>query len=101
MRIGVPRESKTMEFRVGLVPDAVRSLCRAGHELLVETGAGLGSGFQDAEFAQAGAKLVSREETWSRPDLIVKVKEPQPDELPFLRRGQVLFTYLHLAANPA
>jgi alanine dehydrogenase len=100
MRIGVPRESKTMEFRVGLVPDAVRSLCRAGHELLVEQGAGLGSGFQDAEFAQAGAKLVSREEAWSRPDLIVKVKEPQPDELPFLRRGQVLFTYLHLAANP-
>jgi alanine dehydrogenase len=100
MRIGVPRESKTMEFRVGLVPDAVRSLCRAGHELLVEPGAGLGSGFQDAEFAQAGAKLVSREETWSRPDLIVKVKEPQPDEIPFLRRGQVLFTYLHLAANP-
>ena len=100
MRIGVPRESKTMEFRVGLVPDAVRSLCRAGHELLVEQGAGLGSGFADAEFAQAGAKIVAREEAWSRPDLIVKVKEPQPDELPLLRRGQVLFTYLHLAANP-
>jgi alanine dehydrogenase len=101
MRIGVPRESKTMEFRVGLVPDAVRSLCRHGHELLVEKGAGLGSGFSDSEFASAGAKIVTREETWKSPELIVKVKEPQPDEIPYLRRGQVLFTYLHLAANPA
>ncbi len=100
MRIGVPRESKTMEFRVGLVPDAVRSLCRAGHQLLVERGAGLGSGFPDASFAEAGATLSSREEAWSQPELIVKVKEPQPDEIGFLRRGQVLFTYLHLAANP-
>jgi alanine dehydrogenase len=100
MRIGVPRESKTMEFRVGLVPDAVRSLCRAGHRVLVERGAGLGSGFTDASFAEAGASLCSREEAWSQPELIVKVKEPQPDEIGFLRRGQVLFTYLHLAANP-
>jgi alanine dehydrogenase len=99
MRIGVPRETKTMEFRVGLVPDAVRSLCRAGHQVLVERGAGLGSGFSDASFAEAGAALVSREESWSQPELIVKVKEPQPEEIAWLRRGQVLFTYLHLAAN--
>ena len=100
MRIGVPRESKTMEYRVGIVPDAVRVLCRMGHAVLIERGAGLGSGFEDASFAAAGASLVSREEAWSQPDLIVKVKEPQPDEIGFLRRGQVLFTYLHLAANP-
>jgi alanine dehydrogenase len=101
MRIGVPRETKTMEFRVGLVPDAVRSLCSVGHEVLVERGAGQGSGFPDESFRAAGASLVAREEAWSAPELIVKVKEPQPDEVPFLRHGQVLFTYLHLAANPA
>jgi alanine dehydrogenase len=100
MRIGIPRETKTMEYRVGLVPDAVRVLCRAGHQVLVEREAGLGSGFSDASFAEAGAALTSREETWSQPDMIVKVKEPQPDEIAFLRRGQVLFTYLHLAADP-
>jgi alanine dehydrogenase len=100
MRIGVPRETKTMEYRVGLVPDAVRALRRAGHQVLVERGAGLGSGFGDASFAEAGASLVSREEAWSQPELVVKVKEPQEDEVGFLRRGQVLFTYLHLAANP-
>jgi alanine dehydrogenase len=100
MRIGVPRETKTMEYRVGLVPDAVRVLSRAGHEILVERGAGQGSGFSDESFAKAGAALVSREEAWSRPELIVKVKEPQPDEVGYLRRGQVLFTYLHLAPNP-
>jgi alanine dehydrogenase len=101
MRIGVPRETKTMEYRVGLVPDAVRALRRLGHEVLVERGAGLGSGFDDASFASAGASLVSCEDSWSQPDLIVKVKEPQPGEIGWLRSGQVLFTYLHLAANPA
>ena len=100
MRIGVPRETKTMEFRIGLVPDAVRVLRHDGHEVLVERGAGQGSGFSDASFREAGASLVSRQEAWSEPDLIVKVKEPQPDEVGFLRKGQVLFTYLHLAANP-
>jgi alanine dehydrogenase len=100
MRIGVPRESKTMEYRVGLVPDAVRVLSRAGHQILVERGAGQGSGFSDESFSKAGASLVSREEAWSQPEMIVKVKEPQPDEVGYLRRGQVLFTYLHLAANP-
>lgn len=100
MRIGVPRESKVMEYRVGMVPDAVRSLVAAGHELLVERGAGEGSGFADAAFAEAGARIAGREEVWSAPDLVVKVKEPQPDELGWLRRGQTLFTYLHLAAEP-
>jgi alanine dehydrogenase len=100
MRIGVPRETKTMEYRVGLVPDAVRALTRAGHQILVERGAGQGSGFSDESFSQAGASLVSREEAWSQPEMIVKVKEPQADEVGYLRRGQVLFTYLHLAANP-
>jgi alanine dehydrogenase len=100
MRIGVPRETKTMEYRVGMVPDAVRGLVAHGHEILVERGAGAGSGFPDRAYAEAGAKLVERQEAWSQPDLIVKVKEPQPDELPWLRAGQVLFTYLHLAAAP-
>jgi alanine dehydrogenase len=100
MRIGVPRETKIMEFRVGMVPDAVAVLCGQGHEVLVERGAGEGSGFSDAQFAAAGARIVERAAAWSEPDLIVKVKEPQPDELGWLHSGQVLFTYLHLAANP-
>jgi alanine dehydrogenase len=101
MRIGVPRETKTMEFRVGLTPDGVRSLARAGHELWVEAGAGLGSGFPDADYAEAGARIAPREEVWSGSELIVKVKEPQSDEVAWLRAEQVLFTYLHLAAAPA
>jgi alanine dehydrogenase len=82
------------------MPDNVRSLTAAGHEVLVESGAGAGSGFPDDAFSQAGARLVPREEVWSSPDLIVKVKEPQADEVDLLREGQVLFTYLHLAASP-
>jgi len=100
MRIGVPRETKTMEFRVGLTPDVVRGLCSAGHELVVESGAGEGSGFADELFVKAGARLAPREEVWSSPELIVKVKEPQADEVGWLREGQLLFTYLHLAAAP-
>lgn len=100
MRIGVPRETKTMEFRVGLTPDVVRSLCGAGHELVVEHGAGKGSGFADDAFVDVGARIASREEVWSSSELIVKVKEPQSDELGWLREGQLLFTYLHLAAAP-
>jgi len=99
MRIGVPREIKVLEFRVGLVPDAARSLVAAGHEVWVERGAGEGSGFPDAAFEAAGARLGTREEVWGA-ELVVKVKEPLPEEVPLLRRGQVLFTYLHLAANP-
>ena len=90
MRIGVARESKDREFRVGLIPSGARTLVAAGHEVLVERGAGIGSGFQDAAYAEAGASLVSREEAWSDPDLLVKVKEPNADEVGLLRAGQVL-----------
>ncbi len=100
MRIGVPRERKVMEFRVGMVPDGVRQLCAGGHEVRVERGAGAGSGFSDEAYANAGAQLVDTEEVWVRSELIVKVKEPQPDEIPRLRAGQTLFAYLHLAAAP-
>ncbi len=99
MRIGVPREIKDMEFRVGIVPDGARQLVAAGHELLVERGAGRGSGFDDASYAAAGAHCVDAEEAWSEAELVVKVKEPQPSEFPWLREGLGLFTYLHLAAN--
>ncbi|MEM7411883.1 MAG: alanine dehydrogenase [Myxococcota bacterium] len=99
MRIGVPKETKVLEFRVGMVPDGVAALSRAGHEVWIEAGAGAGSGFADAEYEARGAKIVDREAAWSA-ELVVKVKEPQPDEVPLMQRGQVLFTYLHLAPNP-
>jgi alanine dehydrogenase len=89
-----------MEFRVGMVPDGVRQLCAEGHEVRVEGGAGLSSGFTDERFETAGARIVDVEEGWAS-DLVVKVKEPQPEEIPRLREGLVLFTYLHLAAAPA
>jgi alanine dehydrogenase len=100
VRIGVPREIKDMEFRVGLVPDGSRLLVEAGHEVYVERGAGAGSGFDDASYARAGARMVDTDEVWSVAELIVKVKEPQPPELARLRPGQALFAYLHLAAAP-
>ncbi len=99
MRIGIPRETKTAEYRVGLVPDGVAALRAAGHDVAVEHGAGIGSGFSDEQYQARGASLVGREEVWSA-ELVVKVKEPQPDEVALLRPGAVLFTYLHLAANP-
>jgi alanine dehydrogenase len=99
MRIGVPRERKDKEFRVGMVPEGVRQLRQAGHEILVERGAGEGSGLDDEAFARAGAQVVQVADVWSA-DLVVKVKEPQPDEFQRLRPQQVLFTYLHLAAAP-
>jgi alanine dehydrogenase len=89
-----------MEFRVGMVPDGVRQLVRAGHEVCVERGAGEGSGFTDAEYEAAGAQVVEAKEAWDC-ELVVKVKEPQPEEFGSLRPGQTLFTYLHLAAAPA
>jgi alanine dehydrogenase len=100
MRIGVPRELKDQEFRVGLVPDGVRPLAAAGHVVLVERGAGEGSGFADAEYAAAGARLIDAQRLWGEADLVVKVKEPQPAEIEQLRAGQALFCYLHLAAAP-
>jgi alanine dehydrogenase len=101
MRIGVVRESKDQEFRVGIVPDGAAALVQRGHEVLVESGAGLGSGFEDEVYAKVGARLVGREEAWSKPDLVVKVKEPNAEEIGFLHADQVLFTYLHLAAATA
>ncbi len=100
MRIGVPREVKVREYRVGMTPAAVREAVHAGHEVLVESGAGQGIGSDDDAYRKAGAEVVrAAEEVWARADMIVKVKEPQPAEYPLLRAGQVLFTYLHLAAD--
>ena len=100
MRIGVPKEVKSHEYRVGLVPASVRELLHSGHEVLVETNAGHGVGFDDADYQAAGARVVgTAAEVFAAADLVVKVKEPQPAEIAMLRSGQVLFTYLHLAAD--
>jgi alanine dehydrogenase len=100
MRIGIPQEIKSDEYRVGVVPTGVRTLTQAGHQVLVEHGAGLGSGIEDAEFRAAGATLCSQEEVFAQSDMIMKVKEPLPQEWPLLRPGQLLYAYLHLAAAP-
>jgi alanine dehydrogenase len=100
MIVGVPTEIKTREYRVGINPGGVQALVRAGHEVLVQRGAGLGSGISDDEFVRFGATLVgSAEEAWGA-QMVMKVKEPLPSEYAFFRPGQVLFTYLHLAAVP-
>jgi alanine dehydrogenase len=101
MRIGVPREIKNHEYRVGLVPAGVRELAMSGHEVFVETGAGRGIGVEDFHYEACGAKVLpTAAEVFQRADMIVKVKEPQPVECTMLRSGQILFTYLHLAADP-
>jgi alanine dehydrogenase len=101
MIIGVPREIKDHETRVGLVPSGVTALREAGHEVLVETKAGEGSSLTDREYMQAGAHILDNAAAvWSQADLIVKVKEPQPAEYGFFRPGLILFTYLHLAPLP-
>lgn len=101
MTIGVPKEIKDHETRVALVPSAAAALHEAGHHVLIEAGAGAGSSIPDLEFVEAGARIVSSAaEVWARADLIVKVKEPQPAEFDYLRTGQILFTYLHLAPLP-
>jgi alanine dehydrogenase len=101
MRIGVPKEIKPDEYRVSLTPASVRELVHHGHEVLVEAGAGDGVGVRDADYARAGARIVaSAAEVWAAAELLVKVKEPQPVEYPYLRPGLVLFTYLHLAPDP-
>ncbi len=99
MLIGVPKEVKTHEYRVGLVPGSVRELTHKGHEVVVERGAGAGIGFGDEAYVAAGARIASAEDVFAAAELIVKVKEPQPFEIARLKRGQVLFTYLHLAAD--
>ena len=102
MRIGVPKEIKEQEHRVGLTPASVREVVAQGHEVLVETNAGAGIGAADAQYAAAGAKVMpSADEVFARADMIVKVKEPQAAERKRLRPGQVLFTYLHLAPDRA
>jgi alanine dehydrogenase len=101
MRIGIPKEIKSDEYRIAAVPTGVCALTQAGHEVRVEQGAGLGSGIVDTEFQAAGARLCSRDEVFGESDLIMKVKEPLPQEWPLLRPGQILYAYLHLAAAPA
>jgi alanine dehydrogenase len=101
MRVGVLKEIKVHEYRVGLTPEAAREYAAVGHEVLIETGAGAGMGASDADYVAVGAKiLASAAEVFARAQMIVKVKEPQPSEWVQLREGQILFTYLHLAPDP-
>jgi alanine dehydrogenase len=101
MKIGCPKEIKPQEFRVGITPHAAREAIAHGHVVLIETHAGEGSGFPDADYIAAGAQIIgTAEEVFASADMIVKVKEPQPAERLRLRAGQVLFTYLHLAPDP-
>jgi alanine dehydrogenase len=101
MKIGVPKEIKNHEYRVGMTPAAVREAVHHGHEVLVQAGAGAGIGCDDAQYQAAGARvLADAAAVFAQAELIVKVKEPQPAECAMLRRGQVLFTYLHLAPDP-
>ena len=100
MRIAVPREIKNREYRVALTPAGVRELTSASHEVTVEAGAGAGAGFQDGDYVAAGARIEpSVDAVFANAELIVKVKEPQPQECLRLKPGQALFTYLHLAAD--
>ncbi len=101
MIVGVPKEIKTREYRVGMTPAGVRQLVGRGHTVLVQSGAGEGSGLNDAAYAAAGATLVpSASEVWHRADMVMKVKEPLPAEFEYFRPGLILYTYLHLAAEP-
>ncbi len=101
MRVGVPKEIKVHEYRVGLTPASVREYVAAGHEVLVETQAGGGIGASDDDYRTAGARIVATpQEIFAAADMVVKVKEPQPSEWTQLREGQILFTYLHLASDP-
>jgi alanine dehydrogenase len=101
MHIGVPKEIKTHEYRVGLTPASVRELVGHGHQVMIETGAGLGIGASDEDYRRAGARVAEDAETvWNTAEMVVKVKEPLPAEYPFLRADLTLFTFLHLAAAP-
>ncbi|GIJ36288.1 alanine dehydrogenase [Verrucosispora sp. WMMD703] len=100
MKVGIPREVKNHEYRVAITPAGVNEFTRGGHQVFVEAGAGLGSSITDEEFAAAGAKILeSADEVWDAADLVLKVKEPVAEEYHRMREGQVLFTYLHLAAS--
>ncbi len=100
MLVGVPKEIKTQEYRVGLVPSSVRELVHHGHQVIMETNAGTGIGFSNEDYERAGATIAAdAAEVFAKADMVVKVKEPQPKECAMLREGQVLFTYLHLAPD--
>ena len=98
MIIGVPKEIKKAEYRVSLLPVGAETLRKHGHKLLVEKGAGVGSGFPDSEYRAAGATIVpSAKEIFRKSDMIIKVKEPQPVEIKMIRKDQIIFTYFHFA----
>jgi alanine dehydrogenase len=100
MRVGVPREIKTDEYRVAMIPVGVEELTRAGHQVLIQEGAGQGSGISDEQYARNGATIVADAAAlWKQGDLVVKVKEPLPEEWPLLQTGQIVFTYFHFAAD--
>src|SRR5215813_6810174 len=100
MIIGVPKEIKEQEYRVALLPSAAYQLIKRGHQVLVERGAGAGAGYPDTDYSQAGATMVDDHAAiFQSAELVVKVKEPLPAEYGLLRKGQILFTYLHLAAD--
>ncbi|AEB44198.1 MULTISPECIES: alanine dehydrogenase [Micromonospora] len=101
MKVGIPREVKNHEYRVAITPAGVNEFTRNGHQIFVEAGAGVGSSITDEEFAAAGAKILdTADEVWETAELVLKVKEPVAEEYHRMREGQVLFTYLHLAASP-
>ena len=99
MKIGVPKEIKSQENRVGITPAGVHHLAGRGHQVFVENGAGVGSGITDAEFVEAGATMLAVDDVWAQAEMIIKVKEPIESEYHYLREDQVVFTYLHLAAD--
>ena len=100
MIIGVPKEIKEHEYRVGITPSGVKELAKGGHSIIVEKSAGAGSGFSDEDYQLAGAEISDKEKLFSDSGLIIKVKEPLTDEYHLLSEGQALFTFLHLASNP-
>src|SRR5438128_3410073 len=100
MIVGVPKEIKTDEYRVAMIPVGVEELTRGGHKVLIQAGAGQGSGIADQQYADNGAEIVADSVTiWKRADMIVKVKEPLPAEYAEMRQGQIVFTYFHFAAD--
>ena len=102
MIVGIPKEIKNNEFRVAITPSGVKAYSAAGHRVIVEKNAGIGSGITNEEYIAAGGEIIeSADELWRLADLVLKVKEPIEAEYPRMRRGQILFTYLHLAANRA
>ena len=102
MKVGIPREIKNHEYRVAITPAGVHELVRGGHQVVIEAGAGEGSSIPDEDFVAAGAKILpTADDVWGEGEMILKVKEPIAEEYHRMRSGQVLFTYLHLAASKA